>query len=72
MTQEWVEKTGKCLGINSRRLLSNRTRAGAEGGGAGGGEERRRKTWRLKGIDEKIKRRVLSYFQQKIDFNFPS
>lgn len=59
---EWVEKMGKCLGINSRRLLSN---------GWGGGREKK-KDMEIKGIEEEIKRRVLSYFQQKIAFNFSS
>ena len=60
---------GRKDGKMSRNQLQKTTELLA-GGGAGGGW--RRETWRLKGTDEEIKKIVLSYYPQKIAFNFPS
>ena len=60
---------GRKDGKMSRNQLQKTTEL-LRGGGGGGGW--RRETWRLKGTDEEIKKRVLSYSPQKIAFNFPS
>lgn len=63
---------GRKDGEMSRRLLEDSRRLLSNGGWGGGGGGEKKKDMEIKGIEEEIKRRVLSYFPQKIAFNFSS
>lgn len=66
-------RMGRKDGEMSRRLLEDSRRLLSNGGGGGGGVgKEKKKDMEIKGIEEEIKRKVLSYLPQKIAFNFSS
>lgn len=70
--QFYVTQNGQKRWGNVQKTTRRLQKTTEQWGGGGGGGGEKKKDMEIKGIEEEIKRRVLSYFPQKIAFNFSS